>query len=381
MNSVLILDAEQRAALAVARSLASRGLRVEVASASPDPLAASARGVVASHYVPSAEQSADSFLNWLGKQEPIPVVPVTDTSTMLVNMHGEQANSGYARVSDKASLLELAALKGVPVPTGQVVESVSAALSAASRIGYPVIMKPARSKVLLDGRVVTTGVWLSRNPDNLSHLLEASSWFPRLPVVVQQYVPGYGAGVFCLFDRDHSLAWFAHRRLREKPPSGGVSVLCESVPVDPSLRYHAETLLRASAYRGVAMVEFRIGHDGHPYLMEINARFWGSIQLAIDCGVDFPWLYYLLMQGQAVPTVTDYTVGRRLRWLLGDLDSLLIQLRDPLVGRTTRLTAISSFFGTFLDARCLQEVFRWSDPAPALCEARQWIRVSTGVQL
>jgi hypothetical protein len=107
--------------------------------------------------------------------------------------------------------------------------------------------------------------------------------------------------------------------------------------------------------------------------MEINARFWGSIQLAIDCGVDFPWLYYLLMQGQPVPVVTDFTVGRRLRWLLGDLDSLLIRLRDPLVARTAKLAAMQAFFGTFFDARCSQEVFRWSDPAPGLREARQWI--------
>jgi predicted ATP-grasp superfamily ATP-dependent carboligase len=378
MNAVLILDAEQRAALAVARSLANRGLRVEVASASRDPLAASARGVVASHYAPSAEQSAESFLDWLRSQESMPVMPVTDTSTMLVHMHRESADSGYGRVSDKASLLELAALKGVPIPTGHIVESVPAALNAASRIGYPVIVKPARSKALLDGRVVTTGVGLSRNAENLSRLLESSPWFPRLPVIVQQYVPGHGAGVFCLFDRDHSLAWFAHRRLREKPPSGGVSVLCESVPVDPILKHHAETLLRAAGYRGVAMVEFRIGDNGHPYLMEINARFWGSIQLAIDCGVDFPWLYYLLMQGQSVPVVTDYSVGRRLRWLLGDLDNLLIQLRDPLIGGTTKLKAMTSFGGTFFDARCWQEVFRWSDPAPALRETRQWIRNLVG---
>jgi predicted ATP-grasp superfamily ATP-dependent carboligase len=292
---------------------------------------------------------------------------------MLVRMDENPANSGYDRLSDKASLLELAAQNSVPAPVGHVVESVPAALDAARRIGYPIIVKPARSKVLLDGRVVATGVGLSRNPEDLTRLLETSPWFPRLPTIIQQYVHGYGAGVFCLFDRDRSLAWFAHRRLREKPPSGGVSVLCESVPVDPTLRHHAETLLRSAAYRGVAMVEFRIGGDGRPYLMEINARFWGSIQLAIDCGVDFPWLYYLLMQGQPVPVVTDFTVGRRLRWLLGDLDSLLIRLRDPLVARTAKLAAMQAFFGTFFDARCSQEVFRWSDPAPGLREARQWI--------
>ena len=29
---------------------------------------------------------------------------------------------------------------------------------------------------------------------------------------------------------------------------------------------------------------------GTPLLMEVNGRFWGSLQLAIDAGVDFPYL-------------------------------------------------------------------------------------------
>ena len=37
------------------------------------------------------------------------------------------------------------------------------------------------------------------------------------------------------------------------------------------------------------MVEFKHDErDGVPKLMEINGRFWGSLQLAIDAGVDFP---------------------------------------------------------------------------------------------
>jgi len=39
------------------------------------------------------------------------------------------------------------------------------------------------------------------------------------------------------------------------------------------------------------MVEYKIDSaSGTPYLMEINGRFWGSVQLAIDAGVDFPRL-------------------------------------------------------------------------------------------
>ena len=39
------------------------------------------------------------------------------------------------------------------------------------------------------------------------------------------------------------------------------------------------------------MVEFKTDNQtGEPVLMEVNGRFWGSLQLATDAGVDFPRL-------------------------------------------------------------------------------------------
>ena len=84
------------------------------------------------------------------------------------------------------------------------------------------------------------------------------------------------------------VAFFAHKRLRERPPWGGVSVLSESAEPDPRLKALARQLLDDACWHGVAMVEFKVAPDGTPYLMEINTRFWGSLQLAIDAGVDFP---------------------------------------------------------------------------------------------
>ena len=40
-------------------------------------------------------------------------------------------------------------------------------------------------------------------------------------------------------------------------------------------------------------IEFRIdSRDGVPKIMEVNPRFWGSLQLSILSGVDFPYLLY-----------------------------------------------------------------------------------------
>lgn len=121
------------------------------------------------------------------------------------------------------------------------------------------------------------------------------------------------------------------------------------------------------------MVEFRVAADGTPYLMEVNGRFWGSLQLAIDCGVDFPWLAYQITQNSSPAEPQPYVTGKRLRWLLGDLDSLLIRLRQGDASRRVKVQAILAFGRSFIDPHCRQEVFRISDPHPGIREIAHWL--------
>ena len=149
-------------------------------------------------------------------------------------------------------------------------------------------------------------------------------------MLVQQRITGPGLGVFLLAWDGRTLAAFAHRRIREKPPTGGVSVYRESVAVAPELREYSERLLERFHWRGVAMVEFKQdAATGTPYLMEINGRFWGSLQLAIDAGVDFPEMLLGVTMGEAREPMRGFTEGVRCRWLWGDVDHLLWILRTP----------------------------------------------------
>jgi len=137
--------------------------------------------------------------------------------------------------------------------------------------------------------------------------------------------------------------FFAHKRLREKPPGGGVSVLSQSVSIDPAQQAIARQLLDTAKWHGVAMVEFKVSPDDTPYLMEINTRFWGSLQLAIDAGVDFPAMLFQLACDKQTKPVTDYKIGIKLRWLLGDLDNLYLTLRDKHTPAGVKLKSIMDF--------------------------------------
>ena len=134
--------------------------------------------------------------------------------------------------------------------------------------------------------------------------------------------------MFVLFDRGRLIAEFAHRRLREKPPSGGVSVLCESVPVDPILRRSGEQLLAPLGWHGVAMLEFKRDAVTRRSVSDRSERpLLGLAAARRRRGVDFPALAAQLALGQASPAPPRYREGVQSRWLLGDLDHLLLRLR------------------------------------------------------
>jgi hypothetical protein len=157
-------------------------------------------------------------------------------------------------------------------------------------------------------------------------------------------------------------------------------VLCESVELDPELLDHAMRLLGPLGWHGVAMMEFKQDlRTGQSFLMEVNGRFWGSLQLAIDAGVDFPYLSCQLALGETIAPPIDYTIGVKSRWLLGDLDHLLIRLfhkhgdQDLPEGSPSRARAIVDFLQP-LAPRTRHDVIDGDDPRPFRHEARHYTK-------
>jgi predicted ATP-grasp superfamily ATP-dependent carboligase len=187
--------------------------------------------------------------------------------------------------------------------------------------------------------------------------------------VIQDYVPGQGFGFFALFDRGVERAIFMHRRIREYPVTGGASTAAESI-YDPALRDLGLKLLRALDWHGVAMVEFkRDDRDGVFRLMEVNPKFWGSLDLAIASGVDFPWLAVQLALGRLQTPILEYRTGVRFRWIFDDLMHL-----------AARPSALPDFLRDFRGA---ENDLRLRDPKPALFDAAKTllsivVRASSG---
>lgn len=389
---VLVTDGDERASLAIVRSLGAAGASVVVCSPGGASLAGASKYAVADIATPGPLADPTAFLESLARSVRRHAIdcllPVTEASLRPV-LESRRLFDGvllpfpphdmFVRASDKRQLMQMADRLSVPVPAQAVLASAGEARSdEAARLRYPLVLKPSRSVVEDGGRSLKLSVRHVVDDDELSREL-ATLPAAAFPVLLQERVSGPGIGVFLLRWDDRILARFAHRRLREKPPSGGVSVYRESISPPAEALRHAESLLQELDWRGVAMVEFKYDERTDvPYLMEINGRFWGSLQLAIDAGVDFPRLLLGAALGRPPESPVEGRPGIRLRWLMGDLDHLLLRLRkspeelDLPAGAPGRLGSTASFLLPWRPGD-RWEVLRPSDPRPFLRELRSWV--------
>jgi predicted ATP-grasp superfamily ATP-dependent carboligase len=390
---ILITDGEQRSALAVTRSLGRRGHHIWVAGKKRDSLASVSRFCCRRCQIADPRQDAQRFqsevLALANDGELDMILPMAEESIILLNAIRDRLPAHcrlaapeqvpFEAVANKYQLFRMARQLAVGIPETRFIDSRDAFFAEPLDLSFPVVVKPMAS------RIVTPNGLLHASTLHAGSRAELEGYYQQrevlaYPSLIQERITGPGTGLFTLFDGDRHLALFCHRRLREKPPSGGVSVVCESVPLDLEMVESARLLLSAVGWRGVAMVEFkRDARDGRPKLMEINGRFWGSLQLAIDAGIDFPNLLIVYLSGQRPDVTQDsYAIGLRFKWLPGTLDHLLARLKNPRrdfnlpFGPEPLWRAVWELLNCRGDA-CYDTLSR-DDLRPFLLEARHYLR-------
>jgi predicted ATP-grasp superfamily ATP-dependent carboligase/protein-tyrosine-phosphatase len=333
MNPVLILGEEPRIVVNIARSLHRHGVPVDVAVTSSDHPALRSTAIRQCLMLPaSTEERALGYavlLEYIESHHYDQLIPASDTALALVADHYAALSELLSvtcpppdivgRVLNKAETLRLAEDCDVPIPKATRICSRKELLERGPSLVFPVIAKPCRK-----GHQAA-GTFKTRRFETIEELHEAFRENPKFGIhnLIQEYCPGEGIGIEVLMRGGRPVALFQHRRLKELPATGGVSVLAISELVDPVLEGHAVRLLRAMNWDGVAMVEFRVDRRTRQVaLMEVNGRYWGSLGLSIMAGVDFPWYEWQLAHGEHPEVNAHYRIGVSARWTSGAIQRI-----------------------------------------------------------
>jgi len=368
---VLVTDGEFKHTLGIVRALAARGHEVHLLARSGRAPAAHSRAIRRWYAAPAAgdPEFTDRLLGLASSLRPVSLLPVGSGSMAAVDRLRDRLGDGvhvalppvdsFAIANDKSRTAEVALRAGVAVPRERPVADAAAARTAAGELGLPMILKSSREEGVKALRTVR------RSADAEVAFAEVRA-LASAGVIAQEFVPGEGFGFSALYWNGRRVRHCMHRRVREWPPTGGTSACAESIPDAPPLERAGTALLDALRWHGVAMVEFKGSLAGELKLMEVNAKFWGSHDVALAAGVDFPADLVALMESRTLgpqPAVKKV----RFAWPLGG--DLWFAMRRPAAAPAVLWDAVSP---------AVAHSFRWSDPAPALWELAQWARSTPG---
>ena len=293
-------SADDRKTRVAVRSLAAAGMSVTLACDDPRCPVAEAPGVHAFRAVPDPlgreEAWARTVVAW-GAQQPGGVLLALDDATTRAAARQRARLASHVafalpdadvldRAQDKRALLDIAAGAGVGTPVTRLVASADALVTAVAAVGWPCVLKPRRG-------AAGVGVRTCRRADEL-HAAWAGRPAPRPPLLqsdemlLQAFVPGQIHDVGVLAAHGQVRAAVTQRRIRMAPPEGGPGVVVETTEAPEALRL-AQRLVHALAWHGPAQIELcRDARDGSFVLLEVNGRFWGTLELSVRAGLDLP---------------------------------------------------------------------------------------------
>jgi predicted ATP-grasp superfamily ATP-dependent carboligase len=239
-------------------------------------------------------------------------------------------------VNDKTATYKVAKEIGIPIPRTWLPQSEKEAAAPPADLTYPCILKysdPVSVTPVLQrhGMSLFKSKYCYTEEDLRRVLLEHApvGCYP----LVQSFCPGRGLGHMFFMHQGKAIVRFRFIRLLEWPPEGGVSTVCQSLPVDDGDKLFAksEELLTRMGWEGAAMVEYRYDPaTGRAALMEVNGgRFCGAESLPYHAGVHFVWLTYAVL-GLKQPVIPKpYRTGLECRFVAFEVFRLLRILFRP----------------------------------------------------
>lgn len=325
MRPIITTNTDDHIGLAVIRSLGRNNVDFQVVSKTKETL-----GWYSRYCRNKAVQPFE--MNFFTKLTSNDIIfpMIEDTMLLLLkNKSDLKCHLGFAdyqtiqKARDKSLLTQHAIEQKIPCPKTFFFTKPQDIDSFRSEIDFPIVLKPSRGS---GGK----GIQFINSPDRFPEITEQYI-IENGPVLIQEKIPfktKYTVGALC--NREHELRRICIiKELRNYPIETGQACYVETVHY-PRLAELTEKLLESLDFYGIADIDFVIDErDNQPKLMEVNPRFWGSMQVAINAGVDFPILLLRMLEEGDIEKSLSYKTGVRCRYaLFNDLFRLIKLLQS-----------------------------------------------------
>ncbi len=383
---VILLDGQYRQTLESARVYGESGLRVGIAACDTEARWAPSfhsRWCDASMSLPDfaldSPAYVDALLSVLEETHATMVLPAHDGSIQALRTRREDVERRAALplateqaldvATSKERTLSLGAQLGLRVPVDLPLGDLPDLRPALKAVGLPAVLKPVTSWVVdKAGSGVRLTSALVQTEYEAEQRLEAVLAAGGI-ASIQPWYRGSREAVTVFYAAGTFFAKFAQVSYREWPVLGGVSTLCESIPLLPDITTSAERLVEAIGLDGCSMVEFRRDREGLAVLMEVNPRMGGTVGLAERAGVSFPSLTHAWAMGEPLREVPGYRIGERLRWLIGDMWYLKKAFdREPSPEMRSAARTTVTLLSDFIARPSHLDGISFTDPLPGLAE-------------
>lgn len=324
---VLVTDGHLKCSLSAVRSLGRKGIIVHVTQQrSGATLCSASVYCQRSHVLPPYECIQDhdvQFLDLLNREKFDYIIHSSEGAVRSLSRNRDLIMKvtrvdlppapSLEVVLSKEELLELAKSIQIPVPNSVVYRTSSDLNAVLNTLKFPIVAKVTKGGTYDRVRYINS----QRELEQYVSCLEEKDY-----VLFQEYIAGRGCAVFALFEHGKPVLTLMHERIWEYPTTGGPSVYAKTI-ADPTLEELGHRLLRRLDWNGLAMVEFKKSYEDNQYvLMEINPRLWGSLDLAVAAGADFP---YLAVQEERCSSANSIKI-RQTEFLWVVPDALLLGL-------------------------------------------------------
>lgn len=370
-------------ALTCLRSLRRRHINTIVFSHDADAPALSSRSCNEGVLVPSpftdVDEFADAILSLAARDDVRAIIPSREQDAYVLSKYREQFANYVSPLwpsfetirlaQDRKALVQSAKEAGVNVPQTWILDELEECVGdCVVKSRYSLLTTDYVDAIPPNHIDLVDSVIFARDSRELDS--EAISAEMEHVPIVQEYIPGEEYGFWALYNDGEAVATCLKHQIRGLSYTGGTSVFRETIR-DPQLEETGRKLLDHLDWHGLVSVQFkRHAETGEYILMEINPRIWTSMSCPVRAGVDFPYYFWQLANGEEPAPETAYDEGVGTHRLGGEIVYLrsLLTEENPIVEPPPVGSSIRSVVRSLLQQPAF-DYLSLSDPYPFIRDA------------